>query len=162
MSASPPASPPFQSTLPARGATRFRASVIVLVGFQSTLPARGATHDLRRACAGCRHFNPRSPHGERPAKKPRAKKERPISIHAPRTGSDPRPQDPAKQLCPISIHAPRTGSDLFQLCILPDQKNFNPRSPHGERPLELAAKIHRSIFQSTLPARGATFGGRQK
>ena len=56
----------------------------------------------------------------------------------------------------ISIHAPRTGSD-FRLNqyrqVLP---YFNPRSPHGERllPVPLAPVI--KIFQSTLPARGAT------
>ena len=57
-----------------------------------------------------------------------------ISIHAPRTGSD---DGTDKRLMDelISIHAPRTGSDgraskgaRFSL------QNFNPRSPHGERP----------------------------
>ena len=56
-----------------------------------------------------------------------------ISIHAPRTGSDiKRPDFPAEG--EISIHAPRTGSDCFAL----DAMSSN------------------SIFQSTLPARGAT------
>ena len=52
-----------------------------------------------------------------------------ISIHAPRTGSDKAIWD---ELCKmrISIHAPRTGSD--------DESRF------------------RLLFQSTLPARGAT------
>ncbi len=62
-----------------------------------------------------------------------------ISIHAPRTGSD--------VLCigshgitPISIHAPRTGSDDV--------------SDDG--------KIDNLIFQSTLPARGATDAGTKR
>ena len=33
-----------------------------------------------------------------------------ISIHAPREGSDPRPEDNAEPMV-ISIHAPREGSD---------------------------------------------------
>ncbi len=77
----------FQSTLPARGATtplvpgityscisihaprtgsdshRVLHAAHCLV-FQSTLPARGATTRIVRV-AGVRHFNPRSPHGER-------------------------------------------------------------------------------------------------
>ena len=81
-----------------------------------------------------------------------------ISIHAPRTGSD------VLLLCccglrrGISIHAPRTGSDLLLLSMAASMRvrfqstlpargatsfcrawpglnlDFNPRSPHGERP----------------------------
>ena len=80
--------------------------------FQSTLPARGATHG----------------HGLSPPGKT-------ISIHAPREGSDcaQGEQAPDHQ---ISIHAPREGSDQKALDMV----------------------IFRSIFQSTLPARGATRG----
>ena len=80
----------------------------------------------------------------------------------------------------ISTHAPRTGSDKG---IVPHSnrfvKNFNPRSPHGERPCLLYPKINQHYisthaprtgsdpinrdkyeevlrFQPTLPARGAT------
>ena len=78
----------FQSTLPARGATgSFCQSCHVIFVFQSTLPARGATYAARQTAL-----------------------ELLISIHAPRTGSDPN--DPVDALFPdISIHAPRTGSD---------------------------------------------------
>ena len=78
----------FQSTLPARGATRGTVSCgcnrIISIHaprtgsdkaraqapspvrtFQSTLPARGATLTLDVRVAGNEHFNPRSPHGER-------------------------------------------------------------------------------------------------
>ena len=80
---------PFQSTLPARGATSISKSMTSHVPFQSTLPARGATfwvdrpHGLwrisihaprtgsdcgiGRSTASPGHFNPRSPHGERHA-----------------------------------------------------------------------------------------------
>ena len=56
-----------------------------------------------------------------------------ISIHAPRTGSDSGNERSALGIA-ISIHAPRTGSDTKQLLTL------------GQK----------ALFQSTLPARGAT------
>ena len=35
-------------------------------------------------------------------------------------------------------------------------RNFNPRSPHGERRVSSMIRSARLLFQSTLPARGAT------
>ena len=100
-----------------------------------------------------------------------------ISIHAPRTGSDIRAVC-AHAGVKISIHAPRTGSDRCRGACTPYRANFNPRSPHGERQyrtdlrsLHLDISIHAprtgsdhtaecfavmAVFQSTLPARGAT------
>ena len=80
--------PAFQSTLPARGATRPLRGCTALLHisihaprtgsdmkrrgrsdganeFQSTLPARGATTSSPASCCRRCHFNPRSPHGER-------------------------------------------------------------------------------------------------
>ena len=56
----------------------------------------------------------------------------------------------------ISIHAPRTGSDFSSSRIVLISSNFNPRSPHGERPATPHAIVRMVTFQSTLPARGAT------
>ena len=56
----------------------------------------------------------------------------------------------------ISIHAPRTGSDHFRHALQADQRHFNPRSPHGERPFFSSNLLEWHTFQSTLPARGAT------
>ena len=56
----------------------------------------------------------------------------------------------------ISIHAPRTGSDFSSSRIVLISSNFNPRSPHGERPATPNAIVSMVTFQSTLPARGAT------
>ena len=78
--------------------------------FQSTLPVRGATHGVELLDVS--FF---------------------ISIHAPRTGSDPRPD--SGRPCP------------------PD---FNPRSPYGERRLLTQILPIFLAFQSTLPVRGAT------
>ena len=56
----------------------------------------------------------------------------------------------------ISIHAPRVGSDLFGLTFPDSQRDFNPRSPCGERPKGGRWRECCWIFQSTLPVWGAT------
>ena len=56
----------------------------------------------------------------------------------------------------ISIHAPRTGSDPIQGFRRNQQLDFNPRSPHGERLRRRTPQRRPPRFQSTLPARGAT------
>ena len=150
----------FQSTLPARGATR--PAVVLILGcvkFQSTLPARGATNMVRETVSDVA-----------------------ISIHAPRTGSDPVDVLNCFLGSSISIHAPRTGSDgggtlrvaqrsefqstlpargatLLGRWLVSVSPHFNPRSPHGERRTSAAAKDFNPRFQSTLPARGATEAG---
>ena len=83
--------------------------------------------------ASAMHFNPRSPHGERPRAERRMRQERKISTHAPRTGSDIGDSDGCG-VQTISTHAPRTGSDRL----------FGQRGDAD------------SLFQPTLPARGAT------
>ncbi len=149
----------FQSTLPARGATcghgkycrteqisihaprtgsdkSTRPRCTAHRAFQSTLPARGATL----------HNTPTPPAGD-------------ISIHAPRTGSDigvgnhtartlrfqstlpargATDDDFDKEhfTAEISIHAPRTGSDKRPVRAVDPIGHFNPRSPHGERPIQ--------------------------
>ena len=111
--------------------------------------------------------------GSRGTQRPRV----PISIHAPRTGSDAGIAQNGG-IPVISIHAPRTGSDLTPRNWNAHQKNFNPRSPHGERRCWKGTPENRNyfnprsphgerlsprtlkdsptLFQSTLPARGAT------
>ncbi len=103
-----------------------------------------------------------------------------ISIHAPRTGSDCRLGSSANRAGKISIHAPRTGSDRSRPDRAYHLRDFNPRSPHGERrdkgqhglTMSDCISIHaprtgsdkaeagrlraEGVFQSTLPARGAT------
>ena len=151
---------PFQPTLPARGATRrsrpTESSSIIsthaprtgsdnqpffFVGvtsrFQPTLPARGATM-ASRASRSSELFQPTLPaRGATKFKRPH------VYYHV------------------ISTHAPRTGSDLlFWNCqVLP--LHFNPRSPHGERRCRLDCGWCVTIFQPTLPARGATAFGRK-
>ena len=122
--------------------------------FQSTLPARGATNHNSRSSYAC-HI---SIHAPRTGSDPRDAThlhQHHISIHAPRTGSD-SPDESRERNRPISIHAPRTGSDGTRRSSCGSRSNFNPRSPHGERRGTLAFIIGAAIFQSTLPARGAT------
>ena len=73
-------------------------------------PRTGSDKSLVLLTLDKRHFNPRSPHGERHSRASRAR------------------QQPA-----ISIHAPRTGSDDGRRRTSAAAKDFNPRSPHGER-----------------------------
>ena len=57
----------------------------------------------------------------------------------------------------ISIHAPRMGSDYIFVGSTRDCTNFNPRSPHGERRCLHFCLRNTVLFQSTLPAWGATW-----
>ena len=80
----------FQSTLPARGATKGVAGSEYEYIFQSTLPARGATRFSMSGCARYVRFQSTLPaRGATPRMKT-CRLDEVISIHAPRTGSDVR------------------------------------------------------------------------
>ena len=102
--------------------------------FQSTLPARGATSTVSATAHASTHFNPRSPHGERPVHRCRFLPQIHFNPRSPH-GERLIPESHERRIKNISIHAPRTGSDM--------------------NPVEIAARF--MAFQSTLPARGATF-----
>ena len=55
-----------------------------------------------------------------------------ISTHAPHTGSDSLGID-VDRLIKISTHAPHTGSDTRISRSHAKTRNFNSRSPYGER-----------------------------
>ncbi len=99
--------------------------------FQSSLPAWGAANKALRSA-----YLPS------------------ISILAPRMGSGKK-ESGGGYCCEISILAPRMGSgcDIHNSSFI--HGNFNPRSPHGERPfvVKVLQNIHQ--FQSSLPAWGA-------
>ena len=107
--------------------------VIHVCKFQSTLPARGATSKSRR------QGNPQW-----------------ISIHAPRTGSDFLNQAGRSLGRKFQSTLPARGATDATPSLTAPCKNFNPRSPHGERLTHATQSIMRARFQSTLPARGAT------
>ena len=78
-----------------------------------------------------------------------------ISIHAPHTGSD------LFCLCSvtgfiISIHALHTGSDAYRSHLRRTSRNFNPRSPYGERRDDFSDAILIRQISIQLPIRGAT------
>ena len=146
---------PFQSTLPARGATRGRGAARVAGDISIHAPRTGSDNCAPNAAEIRHNFNPRSPHGERPRGTFTSdffiKFQSTLPARgATRTGISPH------CISSISIHAPRTGSDedLQSTRLLAD--NFNPRSPHGERPALSSRANICFLFQSTLPARGAT------
>ena len=123
--------------------------------FQSTLPVWGATGMVQLSPLSLNYFNPRSPCGERRHGRRDHRRVQPISIHAPRVGSDSRYLVPCRDP-DISIHAPRVGSDPRRNWALPSPEYFNPRSPCGERLPSLTPSGAQHIFQSTLPVWGAT------
>ena len=103
----------FQSTLPARGATRWFGRSPKQNSISIHAPRTGSDSYSNFAYARCKNFNPRPPHGERRGDSKVPDCSSIISIHAPRTGSDPcNAFGSAKG--GISIHAPRTGSDAFR------------------------------------------------
>ena len=151
----------FQSTPPARGATCWQRTTTLTprspLRFQSTPPARGATRGPSNMW-------------------------RPLTLFQstpPARGATSLMKFPLFGII-ISIHAPREGGDITQLFINIESLNFNPRPPRGGRRHQQSyhhqyGRIsihapreggednsnHRFIridrFQSTPPARGATF-----
>ena len=170
----------FQSTLPAWGATLLLTiDSLQRSLFQSTLPAWGATIFRIGAVTTCIHFNPRSPHGERHSLLACQRMNTGISIHAPRMGSDNKHSHSNCFTCIFQSTLPAWGATLLIDTTLFRKDNFNPRSPHGERQATpvpdvpsfayfnprsphgerhdcIISQIIIVVFQSTLPAWGAT------
>ena len=101
------------------------------------------------------YFNPRSPHGERPAHQSEDDDKPHISIHAPAWGAT----SPAFTSAPASTYfnpRSRMGSDRLLTIV----KIFIGISihapPHGERQATQANTTYNNSFQSTPPAWGAT------
>ena len=82
----------------------------------------------------------------------------PISIHAPRVGSDPAMRATPRPAKSISIHAPRVGSDaIAKHHALEDLRKFLSTLPAwGATAADGASVCARFQFLSTLPAWGAT------
>ena len=138
----PKISPPcrFQSTLPARGATfRDVPNARVAEDFNPRSPHGERLQRHRPRCGRLLYFNPRSPHGERRRSMPQASRRRRFQSTLPARGAT---MDclTGVLVCDISIHAPRTGSDAFPCLAARAYSNFNPRSPHGERPQRTTAQ----------------------
>ena len=105
--------------------------------FLSTLPARGATYDT----GGFENVTV-------------------ISIHAPREGSDAAAAGVAAGDGAISIHAPREGSDAESASGAETARQISIHAPReGSDAGPWMSTSGRTIFLSTLPARGATRSG---
>ena len=170
----------FQSTLPARGATKGIEEYQKAVRISIHAPREGSDTAQGKEPDADHHFNPRSPRGERPCAFPH-------SLHLPgdfnprsprgerQTGKrepdvftldfnprSPRGERPSssKSLRPIcrkiSIHAPREGSDLH-LHTPSSQQDISIHAPREGSDIHCKGFFTRQVkFQSTLPARGAT------
>ena len=166
----------FQSTLPAWGATIHGTSSLQSRNFNPRSPRGERRRDWTH------HWRPKiSIHAPRVgsdvASGERNVASYYISIHAPRVGSDspavltafsvedfnprsPRGERRQRAACkdgvqhfnPRSPRGERRGSKRRGR----SSRNFNPRSPRGERRLLSDTKDIVSVFQSTLPAWGAT------
>ena len=122
--------------------------------FQSTLPGWGATR-LVSICRPRRHFNPRSPDGERRRQIFTVPKSQRFQSTLPGWGAT------------LSLSISARCSRIFQ-STLPGwgatiandfptlETNFNPRSPDGERQGAQDGANWIDAFQSTLPGWGAT------
>ena len=123
----------FQSTLPARGATRPPPQGTVTGAISIHAPRTGSDQSPVRRRGRAHHFNPRSPHGERPM---------PLLMAAP--------------MLLFQSTLPARGATWYWYRCTNKGCNFNPRSPHGERRALENDSGALLLFQSTLPARGAT------
>ena len=122
--------------------------------FQSTLPARGATHSFIYYLHIFQFQSTLPARGATSMFSVNYRSWR-ISIHAPRTGSDFSAPSIVLRRAYFNPRSPHGERPVPRCHFLP-QIHFNPRSPHGERPGLFALPFMRQSFQSTLPARGAT------
>ena len=123
--------------------------------FLSTLPARGATRPITTTTTSITNFYPRSPRGERRCNTGKRSTISSFLSTLPARGAT-YAESSFFQFGPISIHAPREGSDPMSGSKRWASTNFYPRSPRGERRNPIAGLRLMLIFLSTLPARGAT------
>ena len=121
----------FQSTLPVGGATKYHDYFTSCLPFQSTLPVGGATGTFK-VINGARVFQSTLPVGERQQRGPSAGSEGRFQSTLPVGGATKTSLHTVFQVT-ISIHAPRGGSDAHAAPAPRRRRDFNPRSPWGER-----------------------------
>ena len=147
--------------------------------FQSTPPARGATRNSIHRNNTQATISIHAPREGGDGQAQASQGDRRISIHAPREGGDCTGTGYTPWCLAISIHAPREGGDVNFGIEKKVYYYFNPRPPRGGRPMRRSslssctlisihapreggdkAWIDHSFlilrFQSTPPARGAT------
>ena len=114
--------------------------------FQSTPPARGATKSMLPSWERQYHFNPRPPRGGRhDLNLDWLLKTVKISIHAPREGGDRCNHGGGWRDRDFNPRPPRGGRLIGSIVSRYRTNNFNPRPPRGgrlHRVSEMKAKIH--------------------
>ena len=145
----------FQSTLPVGGATLSGKSLMLGNLISIHAPRGGSDIFLETLVLSVRHFNPRSPWGERQRLEFTIYDRLIFQSTLPVGGATMRFSTVLTGKI-ISIHAPRGGSDNIAGNVITRLPDFNPRSPWGERPFQCFQIIRFGTFQSTLPVGGAT------
>ena len=147
----------FQSTLPSRRATNVIWCRKGAHEFQSTLPSRGATREMSNILTPPPYFNPRSPRGERPFGKLHPLRQPGFQSTLPSRGATSCAYV-ARYTAKFQSTLPSRGATSAQKLPFRGYRNFNPRSPRGERRHIKLSALGILAFQSTLPSRGATGG----
>ena len=134
----------FQSTLPLRGATQSDPLPNPYTFISIHAPLTGSDRYFNAAVWSHLHFNPRSPYGERPPITPHGASSSRFQSTLPLRGATmtKTTQNPKEY---ISIHAPLTGSDRLREMHRTIKRNFNPRSPYGERQVYTTYENQRTI-----------------
>ena len=141
------------------GATPFVCAVISDAKHISIHAPRVGSDFSDHSCTSSQcYFNPRSPCGERQRNVAFCQPFFEISIHAPRVGSDFAFSLHRASRLAFQSTLPVWGATRQRGEVLGQHRNFNPRSPCGERPVHPSEKLRPSAtFQSTLPVWGATY-----
>ena len=147
----------FQPTLPARGATKSGNVSKEYVDISTHAPRTGSDAERETSVATDVDFNPRSPHGERRAVKYLLKAPERFQPTLPARGATISIFSFVASTI-ISTHAPRTGSDINRWKYETDASDFNPRSPHGERPRNHLVDEYGEIISTHAPRTGSDQG----
>ena len=119
---------------PPRGGRRLTVGILFGSCHFNPRPPRGGRRRLGDSRDLLTNFNPRPPRGGRP-----------VGNESVSVGGG------------ISIHAPREGGDSAEAESRAAQNHFNPRPPRGGRQGDQGRRRCAVLFQSTSPARGATY-----
>ena len=145
----------FLSTLPARGATFLFRTLFGHKAISIHAPREGSDRVDHSYQQGLRHFYPRSPRGERLDRhRPRPGLVKDFYPRSPR-GERPPLLSWVPVQFPISIHAPREGSDAAACNYSRNKSDFYPRSPRGERPRRRAITPGISPISIHAPREGS-------
>ena len=121
----------------------------------------GERRSLGRPAQSHGDFNPRSPYGERPRSMSGRRELSSFQSTLPLRGATAH-ANVDRMVIGISIHAPLTGSDSTRQRDYHLRRNFNPRSPYGERPMSARLSTFILYFNprspyGERPARGCVF-----